>query len=332
MSLLKFLVKRVLLSIFVLFGLSIIIFFIARVVPGDPARMALGSRAPEFALEQYREEMHLNDPFPTQYAYWLSGVVRGDFGNSITTKRNVLQDIQEFLPATLELMLYSAIMMILGSILLGTLAARFRDKFLDGLIRAFSYVGVAIPAFVLAVFFILAFGMSGRISQGLTPPPTITGMVTIDALLSGNFSLFLNALLHILPPSFALCAGGLFQEARIVRNSMTENMGKEYIISLRGYGVPNTLLFRKYMLKPSLIPAVSVMGLDIAALVGNAFLVETIFSWPGISRYGIYAMMSNDLNAISGTVLVCGLIFVTVNIIVDVIVAKLDPRIRLGGA
>lgn len=339
MSLPKYLLKRVLLGIFVLIGLSIIIFVIARVVPGDPARMALGSRATEAALETYRMEMHLNDPLPKQYGYWIQGVVRGDFGESISTKRNVLTDIKEFLPATLELMLYAAIMMVTFSIVLGRVAARFKDRFWDGFIRVCAYIGVAIPPFVLAVFFVLLFGYKldiipviGRISTGFVPPTTITGMYTIDCLLQGNISGLWNSLFHVIVPAMALCAGGLFQEARLVRNSMVENMGKEYITSMRGYGIPDSLIMKKYLLKPSLIPAVSVMGLDIAAMMGNAFLVETIFSWPGISRYGINAMMSNDLNAISGTVMICGILFVVINIVVDVIVAYLDPRIRLGGS
>lgn len=336
MNLSRFLVKRLILSVFVMFGLSVIIFVIARIVPGDPARMALGSSAPDFALEQYREEMHLNDPIPLQYAYWASGVVHGDFGKSISTNREVLVDIAQFLPATLELMLYSSIIMIVFSIILGCICARYKDRLFDSIIRALSYVGVAIPSFVLAVLFILLFQnkssiipVIGRISSGLNPPTHITGMYTIDSLLSLDFYLFKDSLLHIIPAAFALAAGALFQEARIVRTSMTDNMQKEYLNSMRGYGVPRSLIFRKYLLKPSLIPAVSVMGLDIAALMGNAFLVETIFSWPGLSRYGINAMMSNDLNAIVGTVLVCGLFFIITNIVVDVIVAYLDPRIRL---
>ena len=145
-------------------------------------------------------------------------------------------------------------------------------------------------------------------------------------------AVFWNAFLHLLVPAFALALGGLCQEARIIRNSMVENSGKDYLSAMRGYGVGENKILRKYQLKPSLIPAVSCMGMDIASLIGNAFLVETIFTWPGISRYGLTSMLSKDLNAIAAVLLIFGLIFVVVNIIVDLIVAYLDPRIRLGGA
>lgn len=338
MNLHSYILKRLLLSIFVLIGLSIVIFVIARVVPGDPARMALGPRAPQYAVDALRHEMNLDKPLPTQYYYWIKGVMVGDLGKSLTTKRAVTADIKEFLPATIELALVAAIFVISLSILFGTLAARYRNKWIDTVIRIMAYTGVAVPAFVMAVLFLLLFGyiwpiipVLGRLSSGVLPPPTITGLVTIDSLLTGNFVAFWDALKHIILPALALAMGPLFQEARIVRSAMTDNMGKDYLAAAVGYGIPGHIIMRKYLLKPSLIPAVSVMGLDIASLMGNAFLVEVIFNWPGISRYGMEAMLRKDLNAISAVIIVFGFIFVIVNIVVDLIVAYLDPRIRLGG-
>lgn len=338
MSLRKFFSKRLIQSLFVLLGLSILIFVISRIVPGDPARMALGSRATDEAYNTLRTEMHLDEPLIKQYGYWIKGVFTGDFGNSITTKRPVLQDVKEFLPATLELVLVCAILIILFSILLGRIAARWQNRWPDALIRVLSYSGVAVPTFVMAVLLLLLFGYKwqiipviGRLSTGVAAPPTITGLYIFDALITGNFATAWDAFLHILIPAIALSAASMFQEARIIRINMTDNMGKDYINSLRGYGVPDRLINNKYLLKPSMIPAVSVMGIDIASVMANAFLVETIFSWPGISRYGMTAMLSKDLNAISIVILIFGLIFVVVNIIVDLVVAWLDPRIRLGG-
>lgn len=338
MSLGKYLSKRLIQSIFVLFGLSILIFIISRIVPGDAARMALGSRATEEAYNALRAEMHLDESYITQYGYWIKGVFTGDFGDSITTKRPVLQDVQEFLPATLELVLVCAILIIVFSIVLGRIAARWKNRWPDTLIRILSYSGVAVPSFVMAVLLLLLFGYKwqiipviGRLSPGVAPPTDITGLYILDSILTGNFATAWDAFLHILIPAIALSAASMFQDARIIRINMTDNMGKDYINSLRGYGVPDRLINNKYLLKPSLIPAVSVMGIDIASLMANAFLVETIFSWPGISRYGMTAMMSKDLNAISIVILIFGLIFVVMNIIVDLVVAWLDPRIRLGG-
>lgn len=335
----RYLLRRLVLAVVVMFGLSIVIFAISRIMPGDVATMALGSTATEEAKESYRVANHLYDSYPQQYLYWIGGVLQGDFGTSTSTNRPVSTDVAEFLPATLELVVMAAVILIVLSIVLGVLAAKYRDTVVDGIIRVLSYIGVAMPSFVIATLLLLLFGhvwqvipVLGRLSYGITPPPDVTGFYTIDALLAGQFSTFWNAFLHLLVPAFALALGGLCQEARIVRNSMTENSGKDYLSAMRGYGVPEGKILRKYQLKPSLIPAVSCMGMDIASLMGNAFLVETIFNWPGISRYGLSCMLGKDLNAISAVLLVFGAIFVVVNIVVDLIVACLDPRIRLGGA
>ena len=334
----KYLIRRLILAVVVMFGLSIVIFAISRIMPGDVATMALGSTATEEAKEAYRVANHLYESKPRQYLYWIAGVFRGDFGMSTSTNRPVVKDVAEFLPATLELVAMAAIMLVLFSIILGVLAAKYRNTFFDGLVRALSYIGVAMPSFVIATLLVLLFGHAlkiipvlGRLSYGVAPPPTVTGFYTIDALIAGNFAVFWNAFLHLLVPGFALALGGLCQEARIIRNSMVENSGKDYLSAMRGYGVPEGKILRRYQLKPSLIPAVSCMGMDIASLIGNAFLVETIFTWPGISRYGLTSMLSKDLNAIAAVLMIFGLIFVLVNIIVDLIVAYLDPRIRLGG-
>lgn len=332
------LLKRIGLSIFVLLGLSILIFVIARIVPGDPARLALGPRAPEWAVQNLRLEMHLDKPIYTQYGLWLEGLVHGDLGKSLVTRRPVTVDIAEFLPATLEIVLLSALVMALGGIALGVLSAKYSNSWFDGVMRVVSYLGIVTPAFVWAIIFMLIFGYAlpifpttGRLSPGLMAPHTVTGMLVIDSLLGGDFEASWDALLHLVLPAIALAMGGLAQAARITRSSMTDNMGKDYIAAETAYGIPAGRILRKYLLKPSLIPTVSVMGLDIAALFGNAFLVELIFNYPGLSRYGIQAMLNKDLNAISGVIMVLGVVFVTVNIAIDIIVGYLDPRIGLAG-
>lgn len=332
------LLKRIGLSIFVLFGLSILIFFISRVVPGDPARLALGPRAPEWAVENLRQEMHLDKPLYVQYALWLNGFVHGDLGKSLVTRRPVTTDIKEFLPATLEIVILSAIVLLVGGVFLGIISAKFTNTWLDGLIRIISYLGIVSPAFVWAIIFVLIFGYAlpifptmERLSPGVTAPPTVTGMYTVDSLLAGDMSTFVDAFKHLVLPAIALAMGGMAQAARITRSSMLDNMGKDYIAAEKAYGIPERLVFVKYLLKPSLIPTVSVASLDIAALFGNAFLVELIFNYPGFSRYGITAMLNKDLNAIAGVIMILGIIFVTINIIIDFIVAYLDPRIGLAG-
>ena len=335
MDLLKSIAKRLAWVFVVLFGLSVLIFCLLRVMPGDPARMALGPAASEDIVERYRELNHLNDPLPVQYGYWLAGVLKGDFGVSTVTRRPVVMDLQEFAPATIELVLYSGIPAIFFALLFGVLGARFNNKWPDVVIRFTGYVFVATPAFVLAVLLLLVFGfwvqlvpsIGGRISAEYVVP-SITGMVTLDAVLTGNFKAAWDAFLHILLPSIALAMGPMMQEARITRSSMLDNMGKDYIAMIRSQGVPSGLINNRYLLKPSVIPTVSIMGLDFASRFGNAFLVESIFNWPGLSRYGINAMMQQDINATCAVVMVLGVVFVTVNIIVDIITLILDPRMR----
>lgn len=337
MKLGPFILRRIFLSLFVLFGLSILIFLLARVVPGDPARMALGPRAPQEVVDQYREEMHLNESIPVQYYYWIKGIIAGDFGKSLMSRRAVIDDIKEYFPATMELVIFAGVLMAVFAIALGSLAARYKDTLVDGLIRLGAYFGIAIPSFVLAVIFVLIFGyfwpvlpVFGRLSYNVVAPPTITGLLTLDSILTGNWAAFWDAIKHLILPVTALAIAGIAQEARITRASMVENLHKDFLAAERGYGIPERKVIFKYLLKPSLIPTVSVMGLDLAGMIGNAFLVELIFGWPGISRYGIMVMLRKDLNAISAVVILFGAVFVLMNILVDIIVAYLDPRIRMG--
>lgn len=334
---LRFLIKRLIQSAFTIIGISMLIFVIARVVPGDPARMALGPSASQEAVEELRKEMNLDKPLVNQYIFWVKGVLKGDFGRSINSKRPVIMDIKEFFPATMELILFSGVMMMAGSFILGLISVRFKDTWVDGLLRMLSYIGISVPAFVLAVIFLLLFGflwpvvpVIGRLSPSIIPPKPVTGMIVFDSLIQRNFTAAWNAIQHIFLPALALSFGSMFQDARILRSSMIDNMWKEYILVSTGYGLPKRLIMRKYLLKPSSAPVITVIGLDFAALMGNAFLVERIYSWPGLSRYGINAMLNKDLNAISAVVVIIGLLFLIINIIVDIIIAYIDPRIRLG--
>jgi peptide/nickel transport system permease protein len=313
-----------------------VIFMISRVVPGDPARMALGENAPEEVVQALRAEMHLDKPMYQQYGYWCAGVVRGDFGKSLMTTQPVLRDIKETLPATLEVAMVAGFMMVSLSILLGSLSAWHRDSFLDGAIRMVSYFCVAVPGFVAATLFVMVFGyfwhllpVIGRI-ESAHAPPLVTGFMIIDSLIAGKLSALWDALQHLILPAVAVSLASTFQAARITRSSMVDNMGRDYIAAERGYGIPEWRLAFKFLLKPSLIPTISVLGLSLANIIQTAFLVELIFNWPGIARYGLQAMLNKDLNAISAVILITGILFAIGNIVVDIIIAKIDPRIRLA--
>ncbi len=334
-----FIVKRATHSIFVLLGLSIVIFIISRVIPGDPARIAAGARAPASVIDNLREQMHLNDSLPIQYVYWLTDALHGDFGLSLVTRRNVSNDILEFFPATFELALYAGLFMAVGGISLGAVSARHKDSWVDNFVRVISYFGAVTPSFVWAIIFLLVFGFAlgwlptiGRLSEGMSSPPRVFGLYTIDALLAGQWDVFWDALKHIILPASALAMGSMAQQARITRSAMSDNLTKDYIAAGRALGIPERVIMNKFLLKPSLIPSVSILGLDFAATMSNAFLVELIFNWPGISRYGINAMLRKDLNAISAVILTLGVVFIIANVVVDLTVAQLDPRIRLSAA
>lgn len=334
----KYLLKKIMVYIFVLLGLSVLIFVIGRVVPGDPARLALGPRTPEEVVQNLREEMNLDKPIHQQYILWLKGVVHGDLGNSLITRRPVMTDLKEFLPATMEVAIISALLMIFFGIFLGILSTKYNNTAVDGIIRVFSYLGVASPAFVWATIFIFVFGFMwpvlptmGRLSYGIQAPEGITGMYTLDSIIAGDFATAADAFKHLILPAVALSLGGLAQAARITRSTMVDNSEKDYILAEKAYGVSEKRILFKYLLKPSLIPTVTVLALDIAALFGNAFLVELIFNYPGMSKYGINAMVNKDLNAISAVVMVLGLTFIIVNVAIDVLVTVLDPRVKLMG-
>ncbi|MDT7892270.1 MAG: ABC transporter permease [Thermoproteota archaeon] len=327
--------RRFLYSILVLFGLSILIFTLARLLPGDPARLALGPRAPEDVVQRYREQLHLDQPIYIQYFYWLNDVIHFSLGQSLVTFRDVSDDIREFLPATLELILFSGIILVIGALILGVISGRRPGSIVDNAMRLFAYVGISIPSFVWAIIFQLVFAYwlnllpaVGRISDNVIPPPRVTGFMTIDSLLAGNLPAFIDSIKHLILPATALAIGPIAQDARILRANLIENIGKDYVLNFKSHGIPETTIYFKYALKPSLIPVIAVMGLDIASLLGNAFLVELIFNWPGLSRYGINAMLRKDLNAIVGVTLVIGVIFIIANLIVDLIIYYLDPRIK----
>ncbi len=321
-------------TMLVLLGVSLLIFLIARVIPGDPARIALGPRATEEQVIQMREVLHLDQPVIIQYGHFLTELMQGDLGISLYTNRPVMTDIAQFLPATLELVLLAGFFMVALGLPLGVLAARYRGGWPDNLIRVITLLTVSAPAFVWAVvlllmlsYFLPLFPIAGRIHETISIP-TVTGFMVIDTLLAGHWRGFVSALHHLFLPAFALSLSGVGQAARLTRSNMIETYDSPYIEMAQSYGFPERRIARSYALKPSLIPSLTIIGLDFAALLGNAFLVENIFAWPGISRYGVGVILQKDLNAIVGTVMIISATFLIANIIVDVLVTLINPRIR----
>lgn len=334
-NLLSFIGRRLLASIGVLIGVSILIFVIARVIPGDPARIALGPMASESQVQALREQLYLDQPLPLQYVEFVKRLFQGDLGISLYTNRPVVTELAQAFPATLELVLVAGLLMIVLGIPLGILAAYYRNRWPDAATRVISLLGVTTPSFVWAIFLMLLFSYAlgwlptlGRISFSTTPPPSITGMFTVDALLTGRWATFWDAFLHLLLPASALALSGLGQAARLTRANMLETYGKPYVEMARAFGVRERVVATKYALRPAMIPTLTVLGLDFAAMLGNAFLVEIVFGWPGIARYAVQTMLHKDLNGIVGVTLVIAAVFLVVNLVVDLLVGWINPRIR----
>lgn len=328
--------KKILHSIFVLISLSILIFVISRLIPGDPVRMALGVMTPDEVIQRVRIEMHFDEPIYTQYFYWIKGILHGNFGISLYTRQPVIKDIIEVLPATLELAIYTVLLQVFFGILIGVFSAYFKNSFTDYLSRLLAYMGVVTPPFIFAILgmFIFSYKLDilptmGRLTPGMMFPTKITGLITIDSLIQGKFFIFFDALKHLILPAISLALVGIANTSRIVRSGILDNVNKDYILAAKSYGIPDHTIMFQDLLKPSIIPAVSLTGLQFAVIMTNALLVEAIFNWPGFARYGMNAILEKDLNAITAVVVVFGFIILVTNVFVDIIINYLDPRISI---
>jgi len=336
MSYVDYLVRRALQSIPVVFGLSALIFVISRVIPGDPVRLALGPEASQRQVEALRTQLGLDQPLPLQYVDWLAGVLQGDWGMSLRTNNNVFNDIVARLPATFELVVVTLFFAVLFAIPFGVVAGTNKDRWQDHLSRITALFGVSMPRFwvaiVLQIIFVVSLGLlplSGRLSDGVAPPPSVTQLYLVDSLLAGQFGTFVDAATHLILPAFALGLATLAQVMRLIRSDMIDEQRKDYVLAARSYGLPNNLIEYKYMLRNAFTSSLTVIGLAFGFLLGNAFLVEIVFAWPGMARYGVQAILYQDFNAIVGVTIVVGVGFVSANFVVDLLYGYLDPRVRL---
>ena len=338
MEFLYFLTRRILWSLLVLIGLSMVIFVIARVMPGDPARMAMGPRASQEQVAELKARMGLDRPVLEQYVHYVAGLAHGDLGLSFLTKRPVNDDIAETFGATFELVLATITIAFVVGVPLGVVAAATRDGWIDNGARLFAILGAATPSFLLALLLQILAGYvlhmlptTGRLSPDAGFAADLTGLMTIDSLLRGRLDVFGDALRHLLLPSLALSAATLGQIARITRASMIDVARQDYIEAGRAFGVPARVRVFKYMLRPAFVPPMTILGLEFASLIGNAFVVELVFGWPGMASYGVRTILQKDLNAVMGVVMVSGVFFVAVNLVIDVLVGFVDPRVRIRG-
>ncbi len=335
MRILRYVFKRLVYLVPVLFGVTLLVFIISHAIPGDPARMMAGQKASREAVEHLRHSMGLDRPLPEQYVRYIVGLVRGDLGFSIRNHRPVLDDLKDFFPATLELTLTSMLLCIGVGLPLGILSAIRRNRPFDHLSRVFSVCGVSMPVFWLGLMLLLLFYRnlhwlpgSGRLDVGFSPPPHVTGLYLIDTLLQGDLNKFRNALAHLVMPAFCLSYVYLAIITRIVRSSMIAVMEQDFITTARANGLSERRVILKHSLKNSLIPTVTITGLSIGELLGGAILTETIFDWPGMGKYVVDSINFLDFPAIMGFTLVVAFAYVLINLAVDIVYAFLNPQIR----
>jgi ABC-type dipeptide/oligopeptide/nickel transport system permease component len=331
----RLLVRRLLFMAFVLWGVSLFTFFLARVAPGDPARLIAGPHANADAIANIRAIYGLDQPLPAQYLNYLTGLLHGDFGTSFVTRRPVATDLLAYLPATLELSVFA---LLLGSgigLALGVIGALRAGTTTDKATRFVAVAGLSMPAFWLAILLQLIFysalkalPLAGRLDVGMASPPQVTGFMTIDSLLAGQVATFAASVRHLILPVVTLSLAEVGLMARVVRTSMLEVVGADYIRTAEAKGLrPRRILFR-HSLRNALLPAVTIVGLETALLAGGVFLVEEIFAWPGVGRYAFDAIRSSDYNAIMGFTVVGAVFYVMINLVVDIAYLYLDPRIR----
>ena len=331
---LKYIIKRILMLIPVLIGVSIIVFLIMRVFSPDPAPIVLGQHATQEAAEAWRQANGLNDPIYQQYFHFLKGAMMGDFGTSYYTKTPVIKEIMERFPATIELAVVAILLASLFGIFIGVISAVKKNSVFDNFGMMLALVGVSMPIFWLGILLIILFSGSlhwlpstGRIDP-LLQPVRITGFYLIDSLFSGNVNAFIDAFRHLILPASALAMYSMAIITRMTRSSMLETLQQDYIRTARAKGINEGRVIYKHALRNGLIPIVTVIGLQLGSLLGGAVLTETVFSWPGIGAYTVACILKSDFPVVQGVVLLVATIFVMVNLIVDVIYAFLDPRIK----
>lgn len=335
----RYIGRRAILAVGVVAGVVILTFLIARVIPGDPAVAWAGPHAPASEIAQVRKQLGLDEPVWLQVVKYFKGVVTGNWGTSIHTHRPVLSDLRRAAPASLELVGAALIIAVLVGVPLGLISAARPGRLVDHLIRIGSIFGVSMPIFWMALIFQLVFfqklhllPVTGEYDPNVAfahPLHTYTGMVVVDALISGNWPMFWSSLSHLVLPAVVVAAYPAGVIARMVRAAVLDTLGETHIQMVRSLGFSERSIFSRFAMKLAWNPVAAVIALVFAYSLVNTFLVESIFDWPGLGSYAAASISSLDTPAIIGVTLLIALVYVVANLIVDVVQALLDPRIRL---
>lgn len=337
--LLPFLLRRLAGLLFIALGTCASMFFLAQVIPSDPARVALGAEATEEMLAQYRQQRGLDRPIVAQFGLYLAQVARGDLGQSIVSGRPVVDDLRVHVPATLELMLFSLLVTVPLGVTLGVLAALHRRRWVDHVVRLVSVLGMSMPVFwfglMLQLLFYRLLGWlpaGGRLANQLAFTDHSTGFLTLDAILAGRWDVLASASAHLVLPAIALSTVNLAAISRVTRVSVLGSMRQDYVRTARSKGITQRAVLLKHVLRNALVPILTETGLRIGVMFGGAVLTETIFAWPGLGRYAYFAVRNVDFPVIIGFTLWATLAFALVNLLVDLLYAAVDPRISVGDA
>jgi peptide/nickel transport system permease protein len=334
----RFVLRRLVALVLLSLGITFVAFVLTELVPSNAVATNLGEQAAgdPAAVAAFKHHYGLDRPFPVRYAIYLDHLVHGDLGQSTVTHGPVTHDLGQFIPATAELALYSILFASIVGIGFGVVAALRRNRPTDHALRVASLAGISMPTFWIALvalyvgFFRLGwFPGAERLNPGTSPPPSVTGLYTIDALLAGNGGLFVQALHHLVLPALVLAAFNVSLLTRFTRSAVLEVIGNDYVRAARAKGLPEHTVVLRYIVRGALPSVVTVLGLVFANVLTGAVLVEKIFSWPGIGQYAFQAAVNVDVPAIAGVSLFVAIVYITVNFVVDILYGLIDPRIRV---
>lgn len=338
-SLVRFVLRRLAIGVLLCVGVTFISFSLTQIVPGDPVAASLGDQAaadPE-TVAAFRRRFGLDKPLHEQYFIYVGNLMQGNFGESLQTRRPVGEDLAKYMSATIELSIVAMTIALVLGVSLGILAAVYRDRWPDQVIRIVSLAGVSVPTFWLSLVCLYVFffqlGWSpgvGRLPPGASAPTAIAGLYSVDALLTGNWKLLGQALSHLALPAMVLAVYTIGAITRFTRAAMLDALQQDFVRSARAKGMPGRVVVMRHVLRPALASIITVSGMAFGRMLGGAVLVESVFSWPGLGDYAYRSALALDLRAIMGVSLVIAAIYILVNLVVDVLYAVVDPRIRLG--
>lgn len=329
-----YIIRRLLMLVPVLVGLSLIVFFMIRAIPGNPAQVILGQLATKEAIDSLTKELGLNEPWYTQYFHYIGNLLTGDLGESLRTKNPISEELWPYLTATLELSLVAIIIAIVVGVNAGIISAWFQNSWFDYSAMILALIGVSMPIFWLGLMEQWLFAIQWDILPTAgredirNPIDSITGLYIIDTLVQGKWDQFAVVIKHLVLPSVALATIPMAIIARITRSSMLEVMRSDFIRTARAKGLRMFWVVYRHSLKNAVIPILTVIGLQFGVLLGGAILTETIFSWPGIGRYIYEAIGYRDYPVIQSGIFIIALLFVCINLIVDLLYTVIDPRIK----